>query len=76
VTYLSDVPGADQIRSAATVKTEKDRFAVVGREVFLHCPNGYGRTKLNNTFFEKRFATTATTRNWRTLTKLLEMSAL
>ncbi len=41
-------------------------------EVFLRCPNGYGNTKINNTFFERKLATKATTRNWKTVTTLLE----
>ena len=43
-----------------------------GREVFVRCPNGYGRTKINNTFFERKLATKATTRNWKTVTTLHE----
>jgi len=55
-----------------------DRFVHRGREVYLHCPNGYGRTKLTNAFFEARLgpaAGTTTTRNWKTVTRLAEMSA-
>ena len=51
----------------------QDSFEVVGREVYLHCPGGYGRTKLTNDFFERRFGTTATTRNWRTVLALAEL---
>jgi uncharacterized protein (DUF1697 family) len=40
---------------------------------YLYCPNGYGRTKLNNTFFEKKLGVGATTRNWRTVTTLAQM---
>jgi len=47
---------------------------VTGRDVYLFCPDGYGRTKLSNTFFEKRFATEATTRNWRTVVALVELA--
>ena len=43
-----------------------------GHEVFVRCPNGYGRTKINNTFFERKLATKATTRNWKTVTLLLD----
>jgi len=44
-----------------------DEFAVSGTEVYLSCPGGYGRTKLNNSFFERRLAVTATTRNWKSV---------
>jgi uncharacterized protein (DUF1697 family) len=52
-----------------------DEFRVVGREVYVHCPNGYGTTKINNTFFEKKLQTVATTRNWSTVNRLAELSA-
>ncbi len=48
---------------------------MIGREVYLHCPNGYGTTKINNTFFEKRLNTVATTRNWNTVNKLAALTA-
>jgi uncharacterized protein (DUF1697 family) len=73
VTFLSVAPTAAQIRSLAARETGPDRCEVIGREVFLHCPGGYGRTKLNNGFFEKRLGSAATTRNWKTVGKLLEM---
>lgn len=41
-----------------------------GRAVYLYCPHGYGRTKLNNGFFERALGTSATTRNWRTVLAL------
>lgn len=46
-----------------------------GAEVHLHCPGGYGRSKLANTALEKALGLRATTRNWNTVNKLLELSA-
>ncbi len=43
--------------------------------VYLKLPQGYGRTKLNNAYFERRLGVAATTRNWRTVRALAEMSA-
>ena len=43
--------------------------------VYLTLPHGYGRTKLNNAFFERKLGVAATTRNWRTVRALVEMSA-
>jgi uncharacterized protein (DUF1697 family) len=47
---------------------------VEGTTVYLHLPNGYGRTKLNIAFFERRLGVAATTRNWKTVTTLLDLS--
>jgi uncharacterized protein (DUF1697 family) len=41
-----------------------------GAVIYLYCPHGYGRTKLNNSFFEKALGIPATTRNWRTVLAL------
>ena len=43
--------------------------------VYLKLPHGYGRTKLNNAFFERKLGVAATTRNWRTVLALAELSA-
>ena len=63
-----DADGLDQSKS----KTEK--YAIVGKEFYFYCPDGYGRTKLSNTVVEKKLKVTATTRNWNTVNKLLEMT--
>ncbi|HEX3013669.1 MAG TPA: hypothetical protein VHO92_05305, partial [Methanobacterium sp.] len=55
-------------------KDENEEFEVIGREVYLYCPEGYARTKLKNDIFEKKLNTAATTRNWKTTSKLPELS--
>ncbi len=46
-----------------------------GQVAYLYLPHGYGRTKLNNAYFERALKTPATTRNWRTVVALAQMSA-
>lgn len=46
-----------------------------GAVIYLYCPHGYGRTKLNNSFFEKALGIPATTRNWRTVLALKALCA-
>ena len=50
-----------------------ERAVLVGSAVLLHCPYGYGKTKLNNSFFERALGVPATTRNWRTVLALQEL---
>jgi uncharacterized protein (DUF1697 family) len=71
VTFLRDAVAPKTIDVA---RGAPDEFAIRGREVYLHTPNGYGRTKLNNALFERALGTIATTRNWNTVTKLADMS--
>jgi len=53
---------------------EQAKLAADGRVIYLYLPHGYGRTKLNNGYFERRLGATATTRNWRTVLALAEMT--
>jgi uncharacterized protein (DUF1697 family) len=78
VTFLAEAPdsGAVETLAAEAGRFGKDRATVVGQEVYLHCPGGYGQTKLNNTFLERRLDRVATTRNWRTVTTLAGMAGL
>jgi uncharacterized protein (DUF1697 family) len=68
-TKTADLP-TDRINRAVG---RGEAFSVAGREIYLYCPNGYGRTKLSNTFFEKTLKVIATTRNWRTVNALHSM---
>jgi uncharacterized protein (DUF1697 family) len=52
-----------------------ERAVLIGQAVLLHCPHGYGRTKLNNGYFEKSLRVSATTRNWRTVLALRDLCA-
>lgn len=45
----------------------------LGRAILLYCPHGYGRTKINNTYFERKLGVAATTRNWRTVLALRDL---
>ena len=46
-----------------------DNFIVQNDMVYIQCLNGYGKTKLTNHFFEKKLETSATTRNYNTISK-------
>jgi uncharacterized protein (DUF1697 family) len=73
VTLLLDQPDLKLLSGLDFKKDENERFTISGREVYLYCPNGYGNTKLTNNIFEKKLNTKATTRNWKTMNKLLEL---
>ena len=73
VTFLSDRPAASATKKLDAPAVGGEELSVVGREVYLYCPNGYGKSKLTNNFFEKTLSVAATTRNWKTVNTLLEM---
>ncbi len=75
VTFLSAFPAEAALRRVEGLNALPDRFLIKGREVYLYCPNGYGRTKLSNNTFEKLLSVEATTRNWRTVNALAKNSS-
>lgn len=74
VTFLSEVPGEKELTAIVKYDYPPDKFSIIGSEVYLHCPNGYGTSKLNNNFFESKLKMKATTRNWNTVNKLVELA--
>lgn len=72
VTFLAEQPAENLIKVLAEKDYGTDEFEVIENRVYLYFPNGYGRTKLTNTVFEKKLQVAATTRNWRTTKKLLD----
>ena len=61
------------MRGLDPVRVEPDEFRLVGREVYLHYPKGYGRSKLTNDYLEKQLGVATTMRNWRTVAALAEL---
>ncbi|HEX2186287.1 MAG TPA: hypothetical protein VHN78_12360, partial [Chloroflexota bacterium] len=75
VTFLARTPPRDRAARLETTAGEADECALAGREVYIYCPHGYGRTKLNNAFIERRLGVAATTRNWKTVTTLRDLAS-
>jgi uncharacterized protein (DUF1697 family) len=73
VTFLAQAPDRGRMAELKGERFELDRFHVTRAAVYLHTPQGYGRTKLSNTYFERKLGVRATTRNWRTVTTLAEL---
>ena len=73
VYFLADLPVPKAVEALDLERSAPDAFAVVGREIYLHLPNGMARTKLTNVYFDKALATVSTARNWRTVGMLVEM---
>ncbi|MEK7952152.1 DUF1697 domain-containing protein [Luteolibacter soli] len=74
-TFLFDPVSKATFDALKLPAAEGERALLSKGVVLLHCPHGYGNTKLNNTWFEKALKVRATTRNWRTVQALREMAA-
>lgn len=74
VVFLGAPPDASATAALAVPDREVDEIHVAGQEVYMFCPNGTGRSKLTNAFFEKKLRTSATARNWNTVSALYKMT--
>ncbi len=74
VTLLSNKAEKTHIDNIKDLSFGADEYIIVNDAVYIFCPNGYGNTKLNNNFFENKLKVNATTRNWKTITKLLSLA--
>ncbi len=73
VYFLAEEPSVTAINTLDPDRSAPDAFRVSGREIYLHLPNGAGRSKLTSTYFDSRLATVGTQRNWATVLKILEL---
>ncbi len=73
VTFLYQEPAADAWNSLAVPPGIEDEFQRSAGALYLFCPNGYGRTRLSNSFFERKLHMPVTTRNWNTVAALYRM---
>lgn len=73
VAFLADRTDAARAGALDPGPASPDELEVRGSEVYLHCPNGIGRSRLTTGYLDSRLATTSTIRNWRTVLKLVDM---
>ena len=76
ITFLAELPEEVRIQSIANGNYRPDEFSVFGQTIYLSCPNGYGSTKLSNSFFENKLKVKATTRNLKTCSELFRIGEL
>jgi uncharacterized protein (DUF1697 family) len=75
VLFLESAPAPAIAHDLGRVTSGRDEAILIGEEFHLHCPDGIGNTKLLGLLSERRLGVVATGRNWRTVTRLLELSS-
>lgn len=70
MTFLFGIP--ESVPSRLPKQGEEEATLSNGH-FYLYCPHGYGRTKLNNSYFERSLKVVATTRNWKTVSALVAL---
>lgn len=74
ITFLAETPTSIDQESIMQKKHPNEEISFTTHAVYLYCPIGYGKTKLNNNFLESKLKVQATTRNWKTTTELLKLA--
>ena len=74
VTFLSTIPEKPELQRVDDKKLNAEQVLIKDNAIYLYCPNGYGKTKLNNNFWESKLKVLATTRNWKTTNELLNIA--
>ncbi|MGW7354666.1 DUF1697 domain-containing protein [Streptomyces phytohabitans] len=75
VLFLDGTPDPAHFASVDPGTYAPDTFAHIGDAVYCYFPDGMGRSKLADALGAVRPQLTATGRNWRTVTKLIELTA-
>lgn len=72
-TFLSELPSPKNKEKLCSYNFEEEYYEVIGKVIYSHSPKGAGRVKMTHSFIENKLKVSATSRNLRTTTKLLEM---
>jgi uncharacterized protein (DUF1697 family) len=71
--FLAATPDRPDVKTLESLKSESERFRLIGRVFYLHAPDGVGRSKLAARA-EKLLGVPMTDRNWRTVTTIQKLA--
>ncbi len=72
---LHDNPDPDALKIALEKTYEGEEYHIINKCIYYYSSKGFGQSKFNVNFFERKFKTFATARNYNTMVKLLSLSA-
>jgi uncharacterized protein (DUF1697 family) len=73
VAFLSDAPSAENNTAFSMMVFGKDRFTIADKNIYLLYPDSAANAKLSNAIIETKLKVKATSRNWKTILKLIEL---
>jgi uncharacterized protein (DUF1697 family) len=73
VGFMADKPAAAKVKTLDADRFVPEEFALRGCELYLHLPNGMGRSKLP-AYLDRQLEIPTTVRNWNTVTALLDLA--
>ena len=75
VTLLSSCPSETAVSTLQKFIVAPEQLVIIKDNVYLYCPHGYRHSKLSNNLLESKLQVSATTRNWRSVMKLYQLSS-
>ena len=72
-TILSEMPEKDLVAEASQKVYPDEAYVILNGCIYFYCANGCGNTKINLNFFENKMKVNATSRNYKTIVKLLSL---
>lgn len=73
-TLFNDLPDEKLVETLQSQDFSNDKFIFAPHAIYLFIPGSAAETKLNNNFLERKLKIDTTTRNFNTLSKLIELS--
>tara|TARA_R110002073_G_scaffold57778_4_gene146643 strand:- start:44790 stop:45341 length:552 start_codon:yes stop_codon:yes gene_type:complete len=74
VVFLKQQPQQEFIAHLESYNYSPEAYIINEKIVYFYAANGAANAKMGNAFFESKLKIIATSRNWRTLHKLIELS--
>ena len=71
---LHDTPNDDLVKEASEKVYEGEEYKIIKDCIYYYSAKGFGQSKFNANFFERKLKTFATARNYNTMVKLLSLS--
>lgn len=68
-------PNPELVSEISQISFPDEGFVIKPDCIYMFSNAGYGKSKLNNNFFERKLKESATARNYNTMVKLLSLSA-
>lgn len=71
---LKSKADAKLVRALNKESYPTEEYIITEDCIYLYCKNGYGKARCNNNFFERKLNVAATTRNYKTMMKLVALA--
>jgi len=73
-TMMDAMPSKAMVDEVTQIDLPNEEIQIINDCLYFYCSNGYGQAKFNSNRLEKKYKIAMTSRNYRTMMKLLSLS--